>query len=116
MRSLGVTRCIVLDDQNPFELPLGHDRRRRRQRGGITVAGHDSIAVDSRRRCSRARSKRSSRAAPRPSSSPRAVGPGPVTLWQELHKADPHLLLLGSSSMATKRSPRSSGAAAARPI
>ena len=61
-----------------------------------------------------ARSKRSSRATPRPCSSPAAPGPGTVALWKRLHGADPQLLLLGSSSLATPEFTSAIGAAGER--
>ena len=38
----------------------------------------------------------------RPCSSPVAATPGTVALWRALHRADPHLLLLGSSAMVER--------------
>ncbi len=40
-------------------------------------------------------------------------GPGAVALWRELHSADPHLLLLGTSSMLGEAFTSQLGAAAA---
>jgi branched-chain amino acid transport system substrate-binding protein len=41
------------------------------------------------------------------------AGAGPATLWQQLHRADPHLLLLGSSAMAIPSFASQIGAASA---
>lgn len=100
MHRLGVGSVFVLDDQNAFEMPLASIVAEEAPRAGITVAGHDSIAVE-------AGSVFKGEIEKIVSSHAQAVflaaggGPGTVTLWEELHKADPHLLLLGSSSMVS---------------
>ena len=115
MRSLGVHSVYVLDDQDPFEIPLAQIVAGDAARAGIAVAGHDSLDVTgaTRARSSRARSKRSPRAAPRRCSSPGGGGAGAVALWRQLHAADPHLLLLGSSAMVSEPFASQLGAAAA---
>jgi branched-chain amino acid transport system substrate-binding protein len=101
MRQLGVRTAFVLDDQNAFEVPLASIVAEAATRGGITVAAHDSIAVE-------ATSVFKGEIEKILASHAQAVflaaggGPGTVTLWRELHQADPHLLLLGSSSMANE--------------
>jgi branched-chain amino acid transport system substrate-binding protein len=99
MGQLGVHKVYVLDDQDPFEVPLAQLVAAASKRAGLAVAGHDSLAV-----------------APGASyagevekiveSGAQAVffagapGPGSVGLWKQLHSADPRLLLLASSAMA----------------
>ncbi len=38
-------KVYVLDDQDPFEVPLAQYRRWRRRRAGIAVVGHDGLDV-----------------------------------------------------------------------
>jgi len=100
MRRLGVASVYVLDDQNAFEMPLASIVAEDAARAKITVAAHDSIAVE-------AGSAFKGEIEKIIASHAQAVflagggGPGTVTLFQELHQADPHLLLLGTSSMAS---------------
>jgi len=100
MHRLGVHTAFVLDDQNAFEVPLAAIVAEDAARARITVAGHDSIAVE-------AGSAFKGEVEKIVASHAQAVflagggGPGTVTLWHELHEADPQLLLLGSSSMDT---------------
>ena len=101
MGRLKLHTVFVLDDQNPFEAPLASIVAEDATRAGITVAAHDSIAIE-------AGSVFKGEIEKIIASHAQAVflaaggGTGTVTLWRELHQADPHLLLLGSSSMATR--------------
>jgi branched-chain amino acid transport system substrate-binding protein len=45
MRSLGVQRVYVIDDQDPFEVPLATIAASDAAKAGIGVAAHDSIAT-----------------------------------------------------------------------
>ncbi len=74
MGAMGVHRVYVLNDQDPFEVPLAQIVAGDAARAGIAVAGNDSLDVTgaTRARSSRARSKRSPRAARRRCSSPGA--------------------------------------------
>jgi len=99
MRQLGIHSVFVLDDQNAFEMPLASILAEDAARAEITVAGHDSIAVE-------AGSVFKGEVEKIVASHVQAVflaaggGAGTVSLWRALHEADPSLLLLGSSSMA----------------
>jgi len=98
MGLLGVRRVFVLDDQNPFEVPLASIVAGDARRAGLDVIAHDSIAVEPG-------SSFAGEVERIVSSRAQAVflaggpGAGSVALWHELHAADPGLLLLGSSSM-----------------
>lgn len=99
MRSLGVSRVYVVDDQNPFEVPLATLVASEAEHAGIAVAAHDSIVAT-------AGSVFSGEVEKIDRSKAQAVffaggaGPGTVSLWQALHRADPQLLLLGSNALA----------------
>ncbi len=111
MRSLGVRKLYVLDDEDPFEVPLASLVAGDAASAGITVAAHDSISTTTGATFTGEVEKIVK-------SEAQAVffaggdGPGPVALWQALHSADPHLLLLGSSSMASEEFTSQIGAAA----
>jgi branched-chain amino acid transport system substrate-binding protein len=99
MSSLGVRRLYVVDDQDPFEIPLADLVASSAATAGIKLAAHDSIATSVGATYSGEIEKILE-------SKAQAVffagggGAGTVALWRALHAADPHLLLLGSSSMA----------------
>jgi branched-chain amino acid transport system substrate-binding protein len=112
MRSLGVKSVFVIDDQDPFEVPLATIAASDATQAGIVVAAHDSIAT------------------PAGASFPGEVekvlrsgaqavlfagggGPGAVALWRALHAAAPHLLLLGTSAMTGEAFTSQIGEAAA---
>jgi branched-chain amino acid transport system substrate-binding protein len=98
MTDLGVSKVYMLDDQDPFEVPLARILAGDAERAGIRVAGRDSLTV-----------------APGASftgevekiveSGAQAVflaggaGAGTVELFKQLHAANPRLLLLGPSTM-----------------
>jgi branched-chain amino acid transport system substrate-binding protein len=98
MKSLAVHKAYVLDDQEPFEMPLATIVASDAEKVGITVAAHDSIATQSG-------SVFTGEIKKIVDSGAQAVflagndGAGTVALWRELHSADPQLLLLGSSAM-----------------
>jgi branched-chain amino acid transport system substrate-binding protein len=101
MRSLGVHRVYILDDQDAFEIPLAEILAADAEHAGISVAAHDSVvATPGASFAGEIEKILESRA--------QAVffaggtGPGAVALWNELHGAAPHLLLLGSSTMVNE--------------
>lgn len=112
MSSLGVHRVYVIDDQDPFEIPLAALVASRAANAGIALAAHDSIATSVGATYSGEIEKVLE-------SKAQAVffagggGAGTVALWRALHSADPHLLLLGSSSMVGEPFTSQIGAAAA---
>jgi branched-chain amino acid transport system substrate-binding protein len=112
MRSMGVRQLYVLDDQDPFEVPLANIVANYAERAGITVIAHDSLSTVTGAVFTGEVEKVVE-------SHAQAVflagGPGKGTaeLWSDLHAAAPHMLLLGSSSMASETFTSQIGAAAA---
>jgi branched-chain amino acid transport system substrate-binding protein len=99
MKTLHVRSVYVLDDEQPFDLPLAELVASDARLAGIAVTAHDSVGSTPGSVYTGAVEKVvASRA--------QAVflaGDGSVTeaaLWQHLHAADAKLLLLGSSAMA----------------
>jgi branched-chain amino acid transport system substrate-binding protein len=111
MSALGVHRLYVLDDQDPFDVPLAQIVAGDAERAGIKVLAHDSIATV-------AGSNLAGEVEKIVAAGPQAVflaggeGEGTPTLWRQLHAADPHLKLLGSSAMASRSFTSRIGAAA----
>ena len=85
----------MLDDQDPFELPLAQMVVTDAERAGISVAAHDSLDTT-------ATTSFAGEASKIAESGAQAVffaggtTPEIVALWQQLHSADPRLWLLGS--------------------
>lgn len=98
MRGLGVRKVYVLDDQDPFELPLAQMVAADSEHTGISVAAHDSLDTTTT-------SSFAGEVAKIAESGAQAVffaggtGPGVVSLWKQLHSADPRLWLLGPNTM-----------------
>ena len=113
MRSLGVRSLYVIDDQNPFELPLAQLVATNARRAGIAVAGRDSLAVAGATTFPGAVEKVRSTGA-------QAVffaggaNPGTVALWRALSAANPALLLLGTSSLVSEEFTSAIGSAGGR--
>ncbi|HYM54912.1 MAG TPA: branched-chain amino acid ABC transporter substrate-binding protein [Solirubrobacteraceae bacterium] len=111
MRSLGVHSVYVLDDQDPFDVPLSEIVAGDAQQAGIAIAGHDSLSMP-------AGTVFAGEVEKIVESHAQAVflagaaGAGAAALWRALHSADPHLLLLGSSAMARESFTSQIGAAA----
>jgi branched-chain amino acid transport system substrate-binding protein len=99
MRALAVRKLYVIDDQDPFEVPLAQIVAGDAERAGIAVLAHDSILTTPGSVFAGAVEKVVGSGA-------EAVffagggGAGTVALWRALHAADPHLLQLGSSALA----------------
>jgi branched-chain amino acid transport system substrate-binding protein len=112
MRTLGVKRLYVLDDQGPFEVPLAQLVASGAKRAGIAVAGSDSLDMT-------ATTSFSGEVAKVGESGAQAVffaggtGASTVALWRALHSAAPKLLLLGSSDMVNPSFASAIGQAAA---
>jgi branched-chain amino acid transport system substrate-binding protein len=112
MKTMGVHKVYVLDDQDPFEIPLAQIVASDAERAGITVAAHDSLATTTGAVFTGVVEKIAQSGA-------QAVflaggtGAGTVALWRQLHSAVPHLLLLGSSTMVNEAFTAQIGAAAA---
>ncbi len=112
MRDLGIGRVYVLDDQDPFELPLAQMVAADSEHAGISLAAHDSLDTT-------ATTSFAGEVAKVAESGAQAVffaggtTPETVSLWQQLHSADPRLWLLGSSTMVNATFTSAIGAGAA---
>jgi branched-chain amino acid transport system substrate-binding protein len=113
MRTLGVHSVYVLDDQNPFEIPLAQLVAQGARRAGIGVAGRDSIGIATNTAFTGEVEKVLGSGAQALFFAGGAES-GAVSLWRALHAADPSLVLLGSSAMISEAFTRAIGAAAAR--
>ena len=112
MKALAVHSVYVLDDQDPFDVPLADIVASDAKRAGIAVAGRDSIATTPGtifsgeiEKIIRSKAQAVFLAA--------SSGAGASVLWRKLHSADPGLLLLGSSTMADQSFTSQLGAAEA---
>lgn len=111
MRSLRVRKVYVLDDQDPFEMPLAELVASEAEHAGVAVASHDSIVTTPG-------SVYTGEIEKIVHSHADAVffaggaGEGTVALWRALHAADPELLLLGSDSLTAEAFTSAIGAAA----
>jgi len=112
LRSLDVSKLYVIDDQDPFELPLAQMVVADAQAAGIEVAAHDSIDTTATTNFAGEASKVAQSGA-------QAVffaggtTPETVDLWQQLHSGDPRLWLLGPSTMVNATFTAEIGSAAA---
>ncbi len=101
MRSRGVHRLYVLDDQDPFDVPLANIVANYAEHAGITVVAHDSLST-------RPEAVFTGEVEKIAESHAQAVflaggeGAGTVALWKDLHEAAPSLLLFGSSALASE--------------
>ncbi len=113
MKHLGVARVYVIEDQDPFDLPLAGIVAEIAKAAGIEVVGEDTIDTT-------ASTEYSEEAHKVAGSGAEAVffsgqpGAGAVALWQQLHGADPALELLGSSSLSEAPFPEQLAGAASR--
>jgi branched-chain amino acid transport system substrate-binding protein len=105
----------VLDDQNPFETPLATLVASEAARAGIKLAGRDSLTVPAEAAEPSFAGEVEKILAAHPAAVFLAGGgnAGAAALWRKLHSADPHLLLLGCSSMANESFTSMIGPAAA---
>ena len=112
MRSLNVRKLYVLDDQDPFEEPLASIVVNYAERAGIVVAAHDSLSTV-------VGAVFTGEVEKIVESHAQAVflaggeGAGDAALWRDLYRAEPSLLLLGSSGMAGEAFTSQIGAAGA---
>jgi branched-chain amino acid transport system substrate-binding protein len=113
MSSLGVEKLYVLDDQDPFEMPLAQLVETDAKHVGIAVPAHDSI-VTTTGAVFTGEVEKIVRSGAQAVFLAGGGGPGTAALWRQLHSADPHLLLLGSSSMVSEEFTSAVGSAAAR--
>jgi len=112
MAALGLRKVYVLNDQDPFEVPLAQITAGDAERSGIAVAGDDGLDVTGSTMFTGEVEKIANSGA-------QAVffaggtEAGTVALWRQLHNADPSLLLLGSSTLANGSFTSQLGAAGA---
>lgn len=100
MRALGVRKLYVLDDQDPFFVPLAEIVSAEAQHAGIALAGHDSILATAPTVAAYAsEAEKIARAKPDAAFFAGGVQTGTAALWRALHRADPKLLLLGTSAL-----------------
>jgi branched-chain amino acid transport system substrate-binding protein len=100
MRALGVRRLYVLDDQDPFAVPLAEIVSAEAQHAGISLAAHDSILTTAPTPAAYAsEAEKIARAKPDAVFFAGGVQTGTAALWRALHRADPKLLLLGTSAL-----------------
>jgi branched-chain amino acid transport system substrate-binding protein len=112
MGSLGVRKLFVLDDQNPFEVPLAELVATEAERAGVAVAAHDSI-VTTPGSVFTGEVEKITRSGAQAVFFAGGGGAGTVALWRALHGADPRLLLLGSSALTGEAFSSAIGPAAA---
>ena len=112
MQRMGVRRVYLLDDQNPFQIPLTQLVAGDAQRAGIAVAGEDGLETTASTLFTGEVEKISESGAQAVFFAGRG-GAGAASLWRQLHTADPRLLLLGSSTMAEESFTSQIGVAAA---
>jgi branched-chain amino acid transport system substrate-binding protein len=114
MRSLGVRRVYVIDDQDPFEVPLATIAASDAAKAGIAVAAHDSITIaESAGATYTGEVEKVTRSGAQAVLFVGGGGPGAVALWRALHTAAPHLQLLGTSAMTGEAFTSQIGEAAA---
>jgi branched-chain amino acid transport system substrate-binding protein len=101
MRSLGVRRVYVIDDQDPFEVPLATIAAADAKKAGIAVVAHDSIATAAGA-AYEGEVEKVQRSGADAVLFAGGGGLGAVALWRALHAGSPRLLLLGSSAMANE--------------
>jgi branched-chain amino acid transport system substrate-binding protein len=101
MKSLAVHSVYVLDDQDPFEIPLAGILAADAARAGIAVPAHDSLATTPGAIFTGEVEKIVESGAQAVFLAGEA-GAGTAALWRQLHNADPRLLLLGSSDMVSE--------------
>ncbi len=112
MTGLGVHSVYVLNDQDPFQVPLSEIVAGDAERTGISVAGDDGLDVTDSTTFTGEVEKISKSGAQAVFFSG-GTEAGTVALWRQLHSADPSLLLLGSSTLANGSFTSQLGAAAA---
>jgi branched-chain amino acid transport system substrate-binding protein len=112
MRQLGVHSVYLLNDQAPFQIPLGEIVAGDAEHAGISVVGNDALEVKSGALFKGEVEKvlKSDAQAVFFAGGGQA---GTVALWRQLHRGDPQLLLLGSSAMASESFTSQLGAAGA---
>ncbi len=111
MGALKVKRVYVLNDEDPFQVPLAQIVAGDAEKAGIEVAGNEGVDTAGGSEFAgvvRKVAQSGAQAVFFSGGTSAAV----VALWRELHAADPHLYLLGPSSMVNATFAQEIGAAA----
>ncbi len=111
MRMLHLHSVYVIYDLNPFDAPLAAIVAENAKRAGIQVVGEDQLDTSTTEYAGEVHKVMASGA--RAVFFSGAPSAGAVALWQQLHLADSHLRLLGSSALVEPSFARQIGAAAA---
>jgi branched-chain amino acid transport system substrate-binding protein len=98
LRKLGARRLYVLADQDPFDAPLAQIVAGDAQRAGIEIGGEDTVTIAPGANLTGEVAKVAQSGAQAVFISATATSEA-AQLARQLHAADPHLLLLASSTM-----------------
>jgi branched-chain amino acid transport system substrate-binding protein len=98
MQALNVKRVYVLNDEDPFQVPLAQLVAGDAEKVGLKVLGNDGVNTTDGTEFA-AEVQKVSHSGAQAVFFSGGTPPSVVTLWRELHSADPHLLLLGPSTM-----------------
>jgi branched-chain amino acid transport system substrate-binding protein len=98
MQALKVERVYVLNDEDPFQAPLAQLVAGDAEKAGLKVLGNDGVNTTDGTEFA-AEVQKVSQSGAQAVFFSGGTPPSVVTLWRELHSADPHLLLLGPSTM-----------------
>src|SRR5436190_1110001 len=101
MQALGVSKVYVLDDQNPFVVPLAELVAADAHRAGIGVAAHDSLPI-ALGGVFQGEVGKVTKSGAQAIFFAGGGSAGAISLWRALHRAKPSLLLLGSNALATE--------------
>jgi branched-chain amino acid transport system substrate-binding protein len=99
LRSLGVHRLYVIDDQDPFAMPLAALVTAEAEAAGIEISGHDSLSLTPGAVYGGEGEKVAESGAQAVFFSGRA-SPAAAEMWRALHTADARLTLLASGAGA----------------
>jgi branched-chain amino acid transport system substrate-binding protein len=110
MRSLKVRRVYVLNDLDPFQVPLAQLVAGDAEAAHIQVVGQDGVETQSGASFPGEVRKIAETGAEAVFFSG-GTQPGVVALWRELHQAAPHMRLLGGSTMVNTQFTAAIGAA-----
>jgi branched-chain amino acid transport system substrate-binding protein len=98
MRDLNIGRVYVLDDEDPFQAPLAQIVAGDAEKAGIQVLGNDGVNTATSGEFA-SEVHRVAQSGAQAVFFSGGTSSAVVTLWRELYAADPHLLLLGPSTM-----------------
>jgi branched-chain amino acid transport system substrate-binding protein len=114
LRAMGAHKLYVIDDQDPFAMPLAQLVATETAATGIVTAGHDSLSLSLGALYKGEVEKIAQSGADAVFFSGHGT-PAAASLWRQLYEADPHLLLLGSTATADGPFASQLGSAAGTP-